>query len=222
MARQLRMPPVVEKFDAKLAKIATDFDVRIGAQVSPPSVAKPLAPENIRLTLTNSLTGTLAPIPFRLLGTQLRAVLLDLPQGRFRVELQVTDHMGNASQAAVREFEFDREPPRILDRVPAPAAVVKRLDAIEFRVDDVIMLPDLATLSVSLQYPKGAPSGMAMLVSRGKYLVENASTKVNSEASALVKAPVRRPTPPGKYLVSVHVQDALGKKCEAEWSFTVE
>jgi len=222
MARQLRMPPVVESFDAKPAKIATDFDVRIRAQVSAPSVPKPLSPENIRLTLTNSLTGTVAPIPFRLLGSQLRAVLLDLPQGRFRVELQVTDLMGNASQVAVREFEFDREPPRILDRVPAPAAVVKRLDAIEFRVDDVVMLPDLSTLSVSLQYPKGAASAMAMLVSRGKYLVENDSTKVNAEASAEVKAPVRRPTPPGKYIVSVRVQDALGKKCETEWSFTLE
>jgi len=227
LIRQLRTPPAIENFEAKLVtaaeKLVTDSDVRIHAQVSAPSVPKPLSPENIRLTLlTEPPTGTGTPIPFRLLGTQLRAVLLNVPQGRFRVELQVTDLLGNPARAVTPELAFDREPPRILDRLPAPGSTVKQLDFVEFRVDDVIGKPDLASLSVTMQYPKGAATTMAMLVSRGKYLVENGRVKANTEASSEVKAPIRRPTPPGKYTVSIRVQDDRGKKCETEWSFTLE
>jgi len=223
LIKQLGERPSISGFSARIRKIRTDYDLHITANVAATATPRPVAPEDVGLTLTNALDPKPRTIPFRLIGSNLRAVVLNLPQGRFRLQLQVTDGVGNQSNVAAEQFEIDREPPRVLDRHPTPGATVKKLDAVRFRVHDVISKVDFTTLSATLRYPAGSEKVSRMLVSRGKYAygTKDGAVKRGEPVEAKVECPIPGRTPRGEYTLSVRVQDSLGKTREAAWSFTI-
>jgi len=220
---QLRTPPTIDDFSVKQEKMITDHDLSIGALLATPATAKPLAPENIELTLTDALSSGPRAVPFRLQGHRLYAAAINLPQGRYRVALRLTDALGNRTSATSQEFDVDREPPRVLDRDPAPGATVKSLESIRFRLADTIGSVDVKTLQVSLRYPAGAALSARLLVSRGKYLYASpdGATRRDQQATTDVQCPVPLPTPPGEYRVIVQAADTAGKAADTEWGFVL-
>ncbi|NQT52524.1 hypothetical protein HQ576_10755 [bacterium] len=224
--RQLSTPPTIHKFEARLGKVYTDFDLAVRADVAAQATNVPLdATQGVRLILHNAITGEARPLPFLLEGTLLRTRVLNLPQGRFTCRLEVTDHLGNHTTATSEPFAIDREPPRFVDQDPAPGSTGKGpLRAITFRIADAVGEPDPATLSVMVRHP-GATGAQRALVSRGRYryAAPDGSTKANDPATADVVAPLEGPaTAAGTYTVIVRANDALGKAAEATWSFTLK
>lgn len=220
---RLRTLPTIDGFTASRDRLFTDHDLRISALLDAPATPGPLGPGDVRLTLTDLLRNATGPIPFQLRGPLVRAALVNLPQGRYRVDLRVSDAVGNHANAASEVFEIDREPPRILDRSPAPGATVHELTTVAFRLEDVVSQVDTSPLKASLRLPEGSALTLRLLVSRGKYLYPSADGKIRTGSAATndVRCPVPEPTPPGTYTVSVEVPDTLGKLRSAEWQFTV-
>ena len=222
--RTLRSQPTVSDFSANMGKIVTDYDVRISAVLATPATPEPVAKKDVRLSLVNATTHTTRELPFELLGSRLHALVLNLPQGRQTIELEVTDALGNRSRPATKTFAVDREPPRVASRVPEPGATVRQLKTIDFRVYDVLGSVDFSTLSIMLKYPRSArTTATRYLVSRGKYVYAAAdgSVKKGSSAEENVRAPVPAGAPSGDYRVSVRVRDVQGRLSETEWSFTL-
>lgn len=223
LMRQLRKTPVVLDFSAMLGKTFTDHDVRIHAGLAADATGESISPKDIRLTLVNETTKTTRPIPFVLDGQHLHALVLNLPQGRQRVELQLTDSLGNTSRATAKAFDIDREPPRVLRRSPGHGATVGKLETIDFRLQDIMGEVNLGSLSVMLKYPRGAKTATRYLVSHGKIVhsSKDNAIKKGSMASENVRCPVPDAPPPGKYAVTVRVGDVEGRVAETEWEFTL-
>jgi tetratricopeptide (TPR) repeat protein len=223
LLQQLRTPCEISDFSAKAAKLATDLDLDISALLVTPASAKPPAPENVTLTLDDALTKTSTPIPFSLSGALVQAVVLNPPQGRFRVKLTLTDGAGARAQKESDEIEIDREPPRILDPDPAPNATVKSLQAVRMQLLDVVSGVDMNTAAVTLRMPPGTPLPTRSLVVRGKYVYPSADGSIVRDAPAAkdLRCPLPRPLPAGKYRVLVHAEDFKGKVRNAEWGFTL-
>ena len=222
--RQLRYRPTIANFSAKLQKIFTDYDLVVGASLALPGSPKPLGPENVKLLLHDDVTKTASPLPFSLNGTYLYAVALNLPQGRYRVELTLSDILGNREQAAGEQFEIDREAPRVLAASPAPGATVTSLPLLRFQISDTLNAADLDKLRVLIRYPEGTPLPSRTLVAGGKYQFDSASQgiKRGAPASTNVTAPLPAEKPPfGLYHVVVHVEDTKGKTRDVEWTFTL-
>jgi hypothetical protein len=221
LLRGLRLKPELIGFSAKLGRIVTDYDLRISATLATKASPAPITAKNVRLTLVNTTTRTSQAIPFHLVGSQLHALLLNVPQGAHRVECQITDSIGNRSEVASKRFDIDREPPRVLDRSPAPGAKVGRLRSIDFRLFDALGSVDFDTLQVSLKYPRTAKSTMRLVVSRGRYMYPSADGTIQKGTAARDK--VTAPVPPesarGTHIVLVRVRDVEGRLSETEWSF---
>ncbi|MFW6107107.1 MAG: hypothetical protein ACOC8A_00305 [bacterium] len=206
----------------------TPYDLHLGAELAAPATPQPVTEDNVRLSLTNTLTGSALPVHWRLLqeGRELRGVALNLPQGVFRLQLHLVDALGNESEVHSREFRVDREPPRVLGRRPEPGASVKSLREVAFRVEDVVGRVDFATLTVTLDYPAGSEVSNSILVSRGKHEFSSPDGEVKEGAKVagpVVRCPLdlEKSLPPGQYSVEVRVADAEGRKRESRWTFRI-
>jgi len=221
---RLTTKPVILAYTAKMGKVVTDYDVRLAATLAAEATPDPITADNVRLTLVNTTNGTSQPIPFELVGQQLHALLVNVPQGAMRIECQITDSAGNQSETATKTLRIDREPPRIDQRVPAPGASVKALKTVGLHVFDVLGSVDFETLTVVLKYPRDAKSATRFLVSRGKYMYDAAddSVRKGSSAGEHVKAPVPDDATPGTYTIIVRVRDLQGRLNESEWSFILQ
>jgi len=221
---RLRTKPGISRFSARRVNLATPEDLSVSAIISMPATSETLRPENIRLTLTESLRKVSRPLPFVLEGPLLQAAALNLPQGRYRVELLVTDSAGNQSKASSEEFAIDREPPRVTPVEPAPGATVRELNYIRCRLHDVVSQVDPESVLVTLRLPRGSALTSRLLVSRGRYLYSSPDGSVRSGSAArdVLRCPVPRPTPPGAYTVVVEAKDTLGKAGRREWNFELE
>ena len=220
---QLRSAPVIAEFSAKHEKIYADYDLRVSALLSCPSAPDSLKPEGVRLTLIDTLANATAPLPFRLDGPLLQAAAVNLPQGRYRVELTLTDSIGNRAVAKSEEFEFDREPPRVVDPSPAPGTTVKKLDTVRFGLTDTVSSPDVATLNVSLRFPARSALATQYLVLRGKYVFPSPNGKIrrSTPVAGDIQCPVPKTLPAGEYKVLIQVSDTQGKTLKCEWPFTL-
>ncbi len=219
----LTSPPNVDRFTVQQTEIATPHDLRFGARLLAPATPEPIDPEKVTVRLTNALTGRTETPPFRLFENCIRGVMVNLPQGKFTLEVQFTDAMGNVSEKASESFAIDREPPRIVGQHPAPGAKVAKLDAVAFRVVDAVSTVNTDTLTATLTYPKDAPVSNRFLVLRGKYQLtaKDNSVRRGDPATPDVRCPVPDDPVPGQYTITVRVQDSLKKPAEASWSFTV-
>jgi tetratricopeptide (TPR) repeat protein len=222
LAKLLRGTPVIQQFEWKQEKLFTEADLRVTATLFAPGSPKPLTPGNVTLTLTDDLGKTSRPLPFQLNGPNLCGVAVNLPQGRYRVQLTVTDPFGNRAEAAGEPIEIDREPPLVTGRVPDAGATVASVKAIEFRIEDALSGVDLEAVRVSLRYPPGSTVGARTLVAGGKVLFASADGSIPRNAA--VTANVRAPLPPdkllqGDYRAVVHVRDTRGKARDVEWTF---
>jgi tetratricopeptide (TPR) repeat protein len=218
---RLTTEPTVSDFSVKLGKIATDYDVRISATVAATATPEPLTTDHVRLTLVNTTDHSRRAIPFELVGNRVHALLINLPQGAHRIECQVTDAVGNRSEAAVKTLRIDREAPRVRQRKPEAGATVDRLTTVRFHVFDALGSVDFETLAVMLKYPKKAKAVSRFLVTRGKYVYDapDGSVQKGTAARDQVTAPVPPDTVPGTYSVLVRVRDLEGRLNETEWSF---
>ena len=220
---QLRTKPTITDFSVKLGKIVTDYDMRVAATLAAKASPDPIEPKNVRLMLVNHTDKTSRSLPFQLVGSRLHALVINVPQGAYRVECQVTDSVGNASAVAAKTLSIDREPPRVLQRTPAPNATVKALQTIDFRVFDALGSVDFESLTVILKYPRTAKAATRFLVSRGKYVYDapDGSIKKGTAAADSVRCPVPADWTKGTYIVMVRVRDLEGRLNEAEWSFEI-
>lgn len=223
-AKLLENAPRISQFEAKLEPVFSEHDLAVSATLAVPASPKPLSAENVTLTLIETLSKTARPLPFLLNGSALYAVAINPPEGKYRVELTLTDAFGARDKATSELFEIDRDPPRVVDCSPAEGATVTSLSNIAFRLEDAISTVDLDSLRVMLRYPLGSPLASRVLVTGGKYQFPSADGSVarNSAATANVRAPL----PPdkllkGEYRVTVHVQDSRGKARDTEWTFVL-
>lgn len=219
--KENRSAPSITQFEVKREVLFTAHDLQVSALLATPGSPVPLGPENVALSLTEELSGLTKPLPFQLNGPALYAVALNLPQGRYRVKLTLTDPFGGRDEAASEPLEIDREAPQVLARVPDAGATVNTLKAIEFKVEDSLSPVDLAALRVMLRYPPGTPLSRT-LVAGGKYQFPSPDGKIarNTPATTDVKAPVPADKlPNGEYRVTVHVQDSKGNARDVEWTF---
>ncbi|MBM4040763.1 MAG: hypothetical protein FJ290_19845 [Planctomycetes bacterium] len=224
LAKQFRAAPVISQFVCKREKLFTDSDLRVAATLLTPGSPNPLTPERVTLTLLDDLAGTAKPLPFQLDGPSLCAIAVNLPQGKYRAKLTLTDPFGNRDEDASDTVEIDRDPPRITKRVPEAGATVAALKTIEFSVEDTLGSVDLAAMRVMLRYPPGSSVATRTLVSGGKvqFVSGDGSIARYSDITPNVRAPVAPDKfPKGEYRVIVHVQDTLGKARDIEWSFTL-
>jgi len=224
LVKSLREKPRIEGFTARQADLLTPNDLVVSALISLPATAETLRAENVRLTLADRLRGTTRALPFVIRGPLLQATAVNLPQGRYRVELRVTDSAGNQATASSEEFAIDREPPRVTPIEPAPGATVAHLTNIRCRVNDVVSTVDMQSVQVILQMPRGSALSSRLLVSRGRclYASPDGSITRGSAVKEVVNCPVPKPTPPGTYTVVVEAKDTLGKAVRGKWSFDVK
>lgn len=218
---QLSLAPVIRALQADRRKLITPFDVQAAAEVQARATIVPLTEENIKVVLHDAITGETRPLHFRLNGTRLSTIAYNLPQGRFTLEIQAADVLGNTAVVKGQPFEIDREPPRFLNIEPAPGAAVGSVGAISFRVQDAISRADLSSLSVSLKLPSGK---LLALVSLGKYRYKSpdGTIKAQQRVDENVTAHLPRPAAVGgAYTVAARCKDSLGKQAEATWTFTV-
>lgn len=224
LLKHLHAAPVIAQFEARPEKLFTDYDLAVSAVLTLPGSPKPLAPECVSLSLEDTLSNTARPLPFQLNGPILYAVAVNLPQGRYRVKLVLTDSIGNRAEAASPPVEFDRAPPFLVKRTPEAGATVASLKSIEFTVEDALSSVDLDALRVMLRYPLGSSLASRTLVSNGKYQFPSADGSIARLSP--ITSHVRAPVPAdkllkGEYHVSVHVQDSKGKARDIEWAFTL-
>lgn len=219
---QSRSAPTIGQFEARRDVLFTAFDLQVSAQLATPSSPEPLGPENVTLILADELSGTTRPLPFQLNGPALHAAAVNLPQGKYRLKLTLTDAFGGRAEAQSEAFEFDREPPRLANRKPEPGATISSLKAIEFDVEDSLSSVDLATLRVNLRYPPGTPLLTRTLVAGGKYQFPspNGAIPRGAPVTAEVRAPMPQDKlPKGEYRVTVHVKDTKGNARDMDWAF---
>jgi len=222
--KQVRATPVIRDFTVKRDKLLTDYDLQVSANLSLPGSPKPLAPEDATLTLTDTLGGTTRPLPFRLNGPLLYAVAVNLPQGRFRVELTLRDYLGNKDSVTSETLEVDREAPRAVELDPAPGTKVPKLTLVRCRLEDTLSGVDLEKVRVMLRYPLGSPIGSRQLVMAGRYQFPSADGAIprNTPITSELRCPLPADKlPPGEYKVLVHAADTAGKAGDTEWSFTL-
>jgi len=221
LVNTLQTKPRISDFTARRLDLLTPNDLTASALISLPATAETVRAENIELTLTDALRETKHALPFVLEGPLLRATAVNLPQGRYRVELRVTDSAGNQTTASSDEFSIDREAPRVTPIEPAPGATIAALDRIRCRIHDVVSGVDLESVQVTLQMPRGSALSSRLLVSRGRYLYSSPDGSVTSGSAvkAVLNCPVPRPTPPGSYTVVVEAKDTLGKGARSAWNF---
>jgi hypothetical protein len=218
---QLRRQPVIQGFNVEQVHIVTDYDARYSARLVAPATPLPIALDKIRLTLTDALTGTTRPAPFRLTEGYIHGVMVNLPQGKFRLDLQFTDALGNQSRAERHEFEIDREAPRVLERVPAEGATVTKLDTLRLVLYDAIGKVNLETVNITLSYPTTATATNRLLVARGKYMLSarDGSVTKGEAITNTVTCPIPGPTPPGEYTVFVRSEDTGERQANVSWTF---
>jgi len=218
---RLRKEPFIANFEVAQLRLVTDYDVRYSCRLVAPATAIPTALDKIQLTLTDELTNTTLPAPFRLTKGYIHGVMVNLPQGKFRLELQFTDALGNRSAVSRHMFEIDREAPRVLERVPADGASVSKLDVLRFVLYDAISKVDLEKVNVTLSYPTTRTATNRLLVSRGKYTVDapDGSVGKTDPITNNVTCPVPGPTPAGEYTVHVRAEDTGGRSASVSWTF---
>jgi len=221
---RLRTKPVVRDFTARQGKLVTGADLSVSALIALPATGEPPSPQNVQLALADSLRKVARPLPFVLEGPLLQAAAVNLPQGRYQVELRVTDSAGNRTVARSEEFAIDREPPRITPIAPPPGATVKELTTIACRVHDLVSGVDFESVQVTLRLPHGSALASRLLVSRGRYLYSSPDGSIRSGSAAKdgLRCPVPKPTPPGAYTVIVEAKDVLGKAGRREWTFELK
>lgn len=223
-ARLLENAPKISQFEAKLEPLFTEHDLAVSATLAVPASPKPLSAENVALRLIETVSKTAKPLPFLLNGSALYAVAINPPEGRYRVELTLTDAFGARDKATSEIFEIDRDPPRAVDCSPAEGSTVASLSSIAFRLEDSMSAVDLNSLRVMLRYPPGSPLASRVLVSGGKYQFASADGSIARFSAATPN--VRAPLPAdkflkGEYRVTVHVQDSRGKARDIEWTFVL-
>jgi len=223
-AKLLQNAPRISDFAARLEKIYTPYDLVVSANLATPASPKPLGRDNVALALIETRSNTKRPLPFHLNGPFLYAVALNMPEGKYRVELTLTDPFGASDKATSETIEVDRDPPRAVQRKPAPGASVASLPFIEFTLEDQLSSVDLETVRVMLRYPLGSPLAARLLVTGGKYQYASADGSVRRFAPIAnkVRAPLPKEKPlKGQYHVIVHAQDTSGNARDIEWSFVL-
>jgi len=224
LGAQVGSNPTISQFEAKLEKLFTDYDLLVTANLAVPGSVKPLGPDSVTLNLLETASGTSRPLHFQLNGPSLCAAAVNLPQGRYRVELSLINPVGKKGTATSEVFELDRDPPRVLNRRPDAGASVPSLKAIEFELKDSLSSVNIESVRVMVRYPPGGSVASRTLVSAGK--VQFASTDPPIARLSPISPNVRAPMPPdklpkGEYLVNVHAEDAKGNSRNIEWSFTL-
>ena len=227
---QFGVKPGIESFRAWREKgVYTDFDLRVQAHVQCRSSAAPLTKDDIKLQLHNTLTGDVRDIPFTLYGPDLRAVVLNLPQGTFRTRITVTDALGNRNTQTSPEqpIRIDREGPRITHQKPGPGGVVqgtagRALSAIEFQLHDAVGKVDFGSLRVRLKRTESKK--WRTLVQQGRCVPSGEAVKPDAPgAEKTIRAPLPKPTSVGgSYQVEVRVADTQRRPAETTWTFRIE
>ncbi len=203
----------LHRYDPRPVLIASFVARAIGSTIAPESVSARLDGAPIQPIVTR---GELFYRPER-----------PLAAGEHKLEVAVADSLGQKAERSLPFIiEADSEPPAVIGIAPAPDSTTPdTFPVVSFRCTDPSGIA-LASLSVVFgQVGEGGQRSRDLtIVSQGIYQVSIKGSQVTRAKGSradfgFVAFQPSQPLAPGKYRISVTVDDTRGNRCSKEWTF---